>query len=261
MCYNGRTQCVNVKHIQKRLNCGYTLGPCDAQQSADCAIPESSAPVSCVCQGKLVTLDVMYIGASYQDLMVYAKKHCNIPLLSISGANTGDIFTIDAGAAGLSYLRKTTYIELTGSGYPTVTIPTNCCNNPVGQVYFPFEVIGWTDTYGNSCPSGAARGNEQYITQDEISDFDKDRGAISQYPNPVEHKSTFEIVLADDHQNVIVTILDVRGQVIHTLYQGGMESMKKYVMEYDVTNIQSGIYFVKVNTEISELQKKFMIIR
>jgi hypothetical protein len=259
MCNNGTTVCVKVKHIQKRLNCGYTLGPCDAQQSAACATPESSAPVACECQGKLVTLDVMYIGASYQDLTVYAKKNCNVPLLSIAGANTGDIFTIDATAAGLSYLRKDTYIELTGSGYSAVKIPTNCCENPVGQVYFPFEVIGWTDTYGNSC--GATGGNRQHITQDEISDFDKDRGGINQYPNPVEHKSTFEVVLADDNQNVIVTILDVRGQVIHTLYQGEMESMRKYVLEYDVTHIESGIYFVKVNTGNGVLQKKFMIIR
>ena len=57
MCFEGETYCVQQKHIQKRLNCGYTLGPCDAQQTAACSNAQvDNDSVSCVCDGKLVSL-------------------------------------------------------------------------------------------------------------------------------------------------------------------------------------------------------------
>ena len=30
MCFDGVTYCVNAKNIDKKLECGYTLGPCCA---------------------------------------------------------------------------------------------------------------------------------------------------------------------------------------------------------------------------------------
>jgi hypothetical protein len=66
------------------------------------------------------------------------------------------MFTINAIDGGLSYLRNHTYVGLAGSSNGNVRIPTNCCDNPIGKTFFPFQVIGWVDTEGNTCGATAA---------------------------------------------------------------------------------------------------------
>ena len=262
MCFEGETYCVQQKHIQKRLNCGYTLGPCDAQQTAACSNAQvDNDSVSCVCDGKLVSLTVRYIGPSNQDINVTAKK-CNVTLLSASNATTGDVFTIDASAAGLDYLRKETYFELAGTDFGPVKIPTNCCDNPVGRFFFPFEVIAWTDTEGNECSSSAAKanGSDRTKPETEIATVKESGPFIQQYPNPADQNATFEFTVTKD-QEITVTVMNIRGKVIQTLYSGHAESMMTYRVDYNVSSIESGIYFVHLNTTEGVFKKKFVILR
>ena len=262
MCFEGETYCVQQKHIQKRLNCGYTLGPCDAQQTAACSNAQvDNDSVSCVCDGKLVSLTVRYIGPSNQDINVTAKK-CNVTLLSASNATTGDVFTIDASAAGLDYLRKETYFELAGTDFGPVKIPTNCCDNPVGRFFFPFEVIAWTDTEGNECSSSAAKanGSDRTKPETEIATVEESGPFIQQYPNPADQNATFEFTVTKD-QEITVTVMNIRGKVIQTLYSGHAESMMTYRVDYNVSSIESGIYFVHLNTTEGVFKKKFVILR
>jgi len=258
MCFDGVTYCVNAKNIDKKLNCGYTLGPCDMQQTAACDNSTATAnPVSCVCSGKLVSVTFRYVGPSFEDISVAAKNKCKIPLGDFTNVMTGDEFTIDATDAGLSYLRKDTYFEWSGVG--RYKIPTNCCDNPIGQDFFPFQITGWTDTEGNSCDINSQNSGDIDNSGREV-EVSLEENMIKQYPNPADHNATFEFSVIED-QEVSVSILNINGQVVGTVYSGIARANETYKFEHNVTNLQSGIYYVHLNTTNGIMKEKFVIIK
>ncbi len=261
MCYNGTTYCVKIKHIAKRMLCGYTLGPCNAQQSQACVntTPDTGS-VSCTCTGPLVNLTVRYIGASFQDIDVTAKKNC-LTVSSFLGVNTGDVLNINATDGGLLYLRKNIYIDLAGSGFDKITIPTNCCDNPVGKTFFPFEVISWTDTDGNSCGTSNISQRVNMSKVEKNTTLNQEQWAsIIQYPNPADRISTFEfsVPTLDD---LTLSIVNIRGQIMANVFNGTAEAEKRYKFSYDVSELQSGIYFICLNTSKGVIKKKFVILK
>jgi hypothetical protein len=258
MCFDGVTYCVNAKHIDKKLNCGYTLGPCDMQQTAACDNSTASAsPVSCVCSGKLASVTFRYVGPSFENISVTAKKKCKILLGEFTNVMTGDEFTINASDAGLAYLRKDTYFEWDGVG--RFKVPTNCCNNPIGQNFFPFQITGWTDTDGNSCDMNSQNsGGIDNSDREAINLIDEP--TIKQYPNPADHSATFEFSVIED-QEVSMSILNINGQVVGTVYKGSARANETYKFEYNLANLQSGIYYVHLNTATGLLKEKFVILK
>ena len=77
MCFNGVTYCIKRRHIQKRLDCGYTLGGCNEQQTAACNnIPVATTVPSCACTAPIETLTLRYIGPYNQTVEANAKKNC-----------------------------------------------------------------------------------------------------------------------------------------------------------------------------------------
>jgi hypothetical protein len=259
MCYNGTTYCVDVDDVEDRMTCGYSLGSCDEQLPEACNnSTESEELVSCVCDGKIETMTIRWVGPSFSSANVHAKKNCNILLASLTDLMTGDEFTINASDAGLAYLRKNTFFEWAGVG--NYKIPTNCCNNPVGQNFFPFEVIGWTDTEGNSCSvySEAITDAGEINDEDVITGFD---GAmIKQYPNPASNNATFEFSVTED-QDVSVNILNINGQLVGTIYNGSVRANEVNKLDYSLMTLQSGIYYVHLNTPSGVLKKKFVVLK
>jgi hypothetical protein len=271
MCFNGMTYCVNAKNIDKKLACGYTLGPCDAQQSAACdnSVPtDSLAGANCVCSGRLTSISVRYIGPSGGTVDASAKS-CGVPISSTSGLNTGDIFYVNAADGGLQYLRNTTYLEVAGSPNGQIAIPTNCCNNPVGQTFFPFQIIGWVDTQGNTCgvtntPGGGGGGLDGMQTTigaaDRDSQFKVKKATISQYPNPATTNATFEFSVPESEM-VTVSIVNIRGELIGTIFSNEVEAEQTYSVSHDISELQSGIYFVHLNTAEGTIKKKFVVLK
>ena len=88
----------------------------------------------------------------------------------------------------------------------------------------------------------------------------KDGATISQYPNPAEDKSVFEFTVPES-QKVSVTVLNIRGQVVETIYSGNAEAMETYKIDYNVTDLQSGVYFVQLRTSNEVLKQKFVILK
>ena len=259
MCYNGTTYCVDVDDVEDRMTCGYSLGSCDDQLPEACNnSTESEELVSCVCDGKIESMTIRWVGPSFSSANVHAKKNCNILVAALTDLMTGDEFTINASDAGLAYLRKNTFFEWAGVG--NYKIPTNCCNNPVGQNFFPFEVIGWTDTEGNSCSvySEAITDAGEINDEDVITGFD---GAmIKQYPNPASNNATFEFSVTED-QDVSVNILNINGQLVGTIYNGSVRANEVNKFDYSLMTLQSGIYYVHLNTPSGVLKKKFVVLK
>jgi hypothetical protein len=270
MCLNGVTYCVKVKHVQKRLNCGYTLGACDEQQTEACNnIYPADTSISCVCSGKLVSLTVRYIGASNQDINVNAKK-CNVPLLSLSSVTTGDVFTVDASAGGLSYLRKETYFELAGTNFGKIEVPTNCCENPVGKVFFPFEIIGWTDTDGNACTDASAREGGQDITDRAVAGRSASESntsilgttpaaLLSTSPNPLERSTNFSFSIPET-ETAKLEVINLNGES-SVLFSGKVQGGVDNNIAFDASNLASGIYFVQLSTSTLNVRNKIIIIK
>jgi len=207
----------------------------------------------------MLSLTIRYIGPSNQDIFVTSKK-CNIPLLDVLGATTGDVFTIEAASAGLQYLRKQTYFELGGTSFDKIEIPTNCCDDPIGRVFFPFEVIGWTDTEGNSCGNGSSlklgggRPTSNVESEPVVTEM------ISQYPNPASDHSIFEFIVEKPGM-VTLSIIDIHGKVIAKVYEGMADASIKYMHEYDISELRSGIYFINLNTSNGNMKDKFVVIQ
>ena len=62
MCFDGVTYCIDVDDIDKKLACGYSLGPCDAPQAEACNNSTAAAePVSCVCAGKIESITIRFL--------------------------------------------------------------------------------------------------------------------------------------------------------------------------------------------------------
>jgi hypothetical protein len=201
-----------------------------------------------------------YIGPFNQNVDATAKKNC-ININSFTGVNTGDLLTVDATDAGMMYLRKETYVNFAGSINGRVKIPTNCCDNSVGKVFFPFEVVSWTDSDGNDCNSSSGpsqRINSNPVSESNVEEFDG--ATVSQYPNPAENQSTFEFSVPSD-DNVVFSIVDVRGQVIKTIFDGYSEAEMVNKFTMDVSEMISGMYFIYLKTSDGVFKKKFLILK
>ena len=266
MCLNGSTYCVNISDIASKLECGYTLGPCDMQQESACinTLPPTNEGASCVCSGRLVSVNVRYIGAAYQNVDASAKAN-SVPLGSYTGLTTGATFTIDATAGGLSNLRNNTYVGVTGSSNGNVEIPTNCCNNPVGQTFFPFQVIGWVDTEGNTCGvvdngGGGIANVQTAISQAGRESNLKPQATVSNFPNPATTNATFEFTVPNT-EVVSLKIVGINGQLIATLAKREAIANQSYSVTYDVSDLQSGIYFVHLTSSEGVLKKKFVVLK
>jgi hypothetical protein len=192
-----------------------------------------------------------------------AKKN-SIPLGTYQGLTTGATFTINASDAGLSYLRNYTYVGVAGSPNGKVEIPTNCCNNPIGQTFFPFQVIGWVDTQGNTCGVVDNGGSDKMLTA--IGQAGKDShlkqatAKVSQYPNPAKSTSTFEFSVPNT-EVVSLSIVGINGQLIETLMSEEANADQLYTVTYDVSELQSGIYFVHLTSSEGVLKKKFVVMK
>jgi hypothetical protein len=269
MCYNGVTYCVPANKVEDRMECGYTLGPCNLQQGPECnnIPPADTNVVACDCADGITRLYLQYIGQSNQDLTFNAKE-CGVMISQVSGATTGDMITVNAQDGGLSFFRSTTYVSLDGTGFAQVEIPTNCCENPVGQVYFPFIVVGWTDGSGNSCGQtdmngggGGLDGMGTAIGQAGKDAFLVENGArLGQFPNPADEVSTFEFSVPETDE-VSLNIVNIRGEVIATIFNESVEGERDYNVSFDVSELQSGVYFAHLTTSNGTLKKKFVVLK
>jgi hypothetical protein len=258
MCFNGVTYCIQSRNVNNRKLCGYSLGPCNAQDSS-CAVPASNPSAQvCACTAQMTNIRLRYIGPSFSNVTATAKRNC-VTIDDYTNLMTGDYFNIIAANGGLAYLKKNTYVGVNGRLLNKVKIPTNCCETVVGNVYYPFEIVGWADADGNTC--GNVGITNLRTNQTEATQIEKEDAAmIRQFPNPAENISTFEFEVPNDGE-VDMSIVNVRGQVIATIFSGQAEADKTYQFTQDVAELQSGIYFIYLNTSEGVFKKKFVILK
>ena len=118
------------------------------------------------------------------------------------------------------------------------------------------EVEDYT-LYVQTGPEGI---NTSIGAADKGSDMERKTAVISQYPHPAETTTTFDFTVAET-QDVSLAIVNIRGELIANIYSDSAEGNRPYSVTYDVSHLQSGIYFVHLTTGEGTIKEKFVVIR
>jgi hypothetical protein len=119
----------------------------------------------------------------------------------------------------------------------------------------------------HGCSLGACDEQGDCASPSFRAEFDIDHGfdlqaigSIEQYPNPVEQISTFIVEIAND-ANVNLTIMNIRGEKISTIFNGKMIGGKANKFTNDLSNLQSGVYYIYLEHPEGLLKQKFVILK
>lgn len=101
----------------------------------------------------------------------------------------------------------------------------------------------WNDRKGHFIDT-----NSVYVFQKEFDIMNQ----INLYPNPSKSILNIEINNNYQFQNILIEIMDINGRTI-------MESnIKSYSSQFDISQFDSGLYLVKLQTDKSLITKKFI---
>lgn len=188
--------------------------------------------------------------------------------VSIEGASTEDNITNDTSNfmnnVMANYATGTAKVTATASFYSTFfTADANDTTTTIAMINwvnaFPASLAAAPDFRLNNISTvatGAAF--DPAIFTGGFVGLENEYAEITQavlYPNPAatDINLTFQL---ENASTVSITIIDISGKTIYTNQTGLSAGMHKF--NYNVTGINAGIYFVRVNTENSTQTLKFI---
>jgi len=80
------------------------------------------------------------------------------------------------------------------------------------------------------------------------------------YPNPFNPVTTIDFQLPDNVDNITLTVYDIKGRLIETLYTGALLS-GYHSYTWNADNFASGIYFVNMITKDNQFTKKITLLK
>ena len=129
-------------------------------------------------------------------------------------------------------------------------------NFPVGN-----HIVGVSAIYGN-IESVVTNTSVNFVSNDDIIALQKD--SIRNYPNPFNPETTISYNVAKEGK-VLVEIYNIKGQKVKTLFNNistaGQHSILWKGENDQNQKVGSGIYFLRLKTEKSDLKKKIMLIK
>lgn len=133
------------------------------------------------------------------------------------------------GSGDHAYLfQGTTLLDSVTFGIQASNISFGRCPNGTG----PFNLLP-TSSYNT------------YNCSVDIQTIKTDKSKIEIFPNP--SSSSFKVVLANNFDLSHLVIYDLLGKILY-------QSEFNYSLEVSVLNLESGIYFVKVNEQVVKIQ-------
>ena len=84
-------------------------------------------------------------------------------------------------------------------------------------------------------------------------------GLSNAYPNPFNPSTSFDITVGVAG-NVSVMVYNVNGQVVDIIHDGSMDA-GVYNMNWNASNLSSGMYFIKANNAGMNVSQKIMLIK
>ena len=102
-----------------------------------------------------------------------------------------------------------------------------------------------------SCPCVSGRMGDDSSGDSFATDF-------VVYPNPIKQQSTIGYSVSVDSP-VALSIYNIMGQMVKTFYKGQAKAGEKYSLEINVGDLDSGVYFIKLNTDQKVFTKSVII--
>ena len=104
-----------------------------------------------------------------------------------------------------------------------------------------------------------------YETTEYDPQYLKEVFLSANFPNPFNPKTTIEFGIPEDMKNVKLTVFNIKGQKVKTLYNGPLNKGKKAIIwdSRDNNNklVSSGVYFYKLETSNKSKCKKMLLLR
>lgn len=235
-----RQICVPVRNVPALLRQpGYSLGPCTPACNA--TNPSFPPPPSCTNLDLNLTTDGfgMYIGWEIIDLAT-GLTVASRPTGSLNGFTTyTQAFCLDPN--GCYAFKITDFIGdgmccNFGTGNYSITFDGTTYNSPTGGSFGYEETI----LIGN-CTQGASK-------QEASTAAPSPQPQLSAYPNPFSSMATIRFQLPQTDQATL-SLFNLAGQHIGTLFQGTAEATHLYEAELDGTSLNNGLYLYRLTTE------------
>ena len=110
-----------------------------------------------------------------------------------------------------------------------------------------------------ACPAVAGHSPIAMDNQDNTATPDLG-GNLKVYPNPMIDNSTIEYSLNYDSK-VTVEVYNVNGDLINRIYNGGANAGENYSVNFNVDELKSGIYFIRLTTDTNVYNQRAVIIK
>jgi hypothetical protein len=259
------------------------------------------AEAACECTDGISSLTFGYsewdsISPEVATLEFYEDEFAVVPFATIN-AVPGVNYTLTApGAAFGSYV----YVKVAENGI-TTEIPTNCGSDIVGSFFRELYILSQTDGQNNLCeitackpgstplchipknkpshthcvkdkdvakklsksdwsngPCGTRAGEVEITESVELT---TSQPLLSAYPNPFTSATNINFTLPTE-DNVKLTVYNITGQLVATVFDGRIEAGKKYNNEFKAEDHAAGMYFYSLETRSgSRFTGKLMLIK
>ena len=83
---------------------------------------------------------------------------------------------------------------------------------------------------------------------------------VENFPDPFSGKTNIRFIMTEDTQ-AEVTVYDLTGKLVKTVYKGEVKANQEYKFEFDGTTLPNGMYLYKVVTPKSEHVGKMLLVR
>lgn len=110
------------------------------------------------------------------------------------------------------------------------------------------------------CSNGGIGGMITSIGQAGRESNFKSEATVSQYPNPASTSATFEYTVPNTDM-VSLSIVGINGQMIETISSRKATANQLYTVTYDVSELESGIYFLYLTSSEGVTKKKFVVMK
>ena len=86
----------------------------------------------------------------------------------------------------------------------------------------------------------------------------KGKMAIAVFPNPASNKTSISFQTALTGK-ASISLYDMSGKLITTLYSGMVEKEKQQKIEMETSKLQAGMYFINLQTPSGKTQQKLIV--
>ena len=83
---------------------------------------------------------------------------------------------------------------------------------------------------------------------------------MSTYPNPARNEATIAYELEKDANNVVISIVNEKGQLVRTIEQGS-QNKGSYNVNLNLSDLANGNYFCSISSNGQKLIKRMVIVK